>query len=299
MQVGIFFPPYFPSVYYSQFSWVICVFDSGLYFFYFNLYLLFWSTLMITKNHYYFLLSLNPWPLMVSLASFNLLFSLVIFFKFSFPQSLFMNLILVTTGRFAWWIYYRKEFTFEGKNSLRLENGVKFGIILFISSEIFFFFSFFWRYFHYLLSPTLEIGMSWPPICVMAFEVLNVPLINTLILLSSGVTVTLAHRLLIKSNYKIMIFFLGFTVILGFIFTFLQVLEYNSSFFSIRDGTFGTSFFVLTGFHGLHVIIGRIFLFVVFVGCTKILLSASRFLRFELASWYWHFVDVVDRKSVV
>lgn len=166
-------------------------------------------------------------------------------------------------------------------------------MILFISSEVFFFFSFFWTYFHYFLSPTLEVGLHWPPVNVEIFDFSNVPLINTLVLISSGLTVTISHYFLINNSIKRCNFWLFLTVVLGGLFSFLQWEEYCRSFFSIRDGNFGTSFFVLTGFHGLHVLIGSIFL------CTTLLRSgfssraSKNYLRFELASWYWHFVDVV------
>lgn len=248
---------------------------------------------MITKNHHFFTLPVSPWPILCTILSFNLLFSLGIFIKFRQIDRFFLRLIIVSSTRFFWWIFYRNEMNLEGKNCLRFEVGVKLGIILFISSEVFFFFSFFWSYFHYFLSPTLEVGIAWPPVNLLIFEFLNVPLINTLILLSSGFTVTLRHYFLIENKKKIFILFLILTVILGSIFTILQVLEYNSSFFSINDRRFGTSFFILTGFHGIHVLIGSIFLLISLLRSIKIRISSKTYLRFEIASWYWHFVDVV------
>lgn len=248
---------------------------------------------MITKTHHFFMLELRPWPFILRASSFNLITSLLIFFKYSDLRVFFINFFLVRICSFFWWNSYRGEFNLEGKSSLILENGVKLRIILFISSEIFFFFSFFWSYFHYFLSPSLEVGMKWPPIDVEMFDFSNVPLINTLVLMSSGLTVTVRHYYLIHRDFKSSRFWLLITVSLGAFFRFLQWLEYSNSFFSIRDGNFGTSFFVLTGFHGIHVIIGSLFLLKVYMRRKFFRRADKSSLGFEMASWYWHFVDVV------
>lgn len=248
---------------------------------------------MINKNHYYFLLPSSPWPVLISILSFNLLFSMLLMFKHNNWLCLYTRILLIFLSRMFWWFSYRGEINLEGLNSLNLDRGVKFAIILFISSEVFFFFSFFWSYFHFFLSPSLELGLNWPPIGILGFDCLNVPLINTLVLIGSGVTVTLRHNFLIFNKKPGFNFFLLSTILLGVFFTLLQILEYKSSFFSIRDGSFGTIFFMLTGFHGLHVLIGTIFLLVCLTRSFKFAGANRRFSRFELASWYWHFVDVV------
>lgn len=239
------------------------------------------------------MLMLRPWPLLCRLGSFNLLTSLLLFFKYGEKYNFFGNLYLLTRVVFFWWVAYRGEFNLEGKASFVLESGVKFRIILFISSEVFFFFSFFWAYFQYYLSPTLEVGMSWPPVGIEVFDFSNIPLINTLVLMGSGLTVTISHYFLINNNMKLSNFWLAATLLLGMFFTYLQVEEYCRAFFSINDGNFGTSFFLLTGFHGLHVCIGSTFLLIVLLRSRFLRSSSRNFLRFELASWYWHFVDVV------
>lgn len=248
---------------------------------------------MITKNHNYFILNNSPWPLVRSLNSFRVIFSLLLFFKFRQPWCLRLNILNIRYCSFIWWMFYRGEFNIEGMTTGTLIEGLKYSIILFISSEIFFFFSFFWSYFHFYLSPTIETGLIWPPNMVPPFDFLNVPLINTLVLISSGMTVTMSHHYLIEGKVKISGIFLWATLMLGVLFTFLQGMEYISSFFRISDSTFGTSFFMLTGFHGIHVIIGTIFLTVILVRFFKIMSSKEERLRFEIASWYWHFVDVV------
>lgn len=235
----------------------------------------------------------SPWPLVSSFNAFRLLFSFLIFLKYSDFSMAEYNVINIIVGSFVWWVAYRAEFNLEGKESLTIENGLKYSIILFISSEVFFFFSFFWSYFHYYRSPIMEIGLCWPPYAVQSFDFLNVPIINTLLLLSSGVRVTISHYYLIHNSQFWRCLALGVTIVLGLLFTVLQGAEYSSSFFSIRDSSFGTSFFMLTGFHGIHVIIGTIFLATVLYRILKAGPSKIEYLRFELASWYWHFVDVV------
>lgn len=248
---------------------------------------------MITKTHQFFILMYSPWPLVARLRAFNLFFSGLVFLKYRKLDCMFLSLFLLRIISFFWWVFYRGEFNLEGKDSFSLENGVKYAILLFIASEVFFFFSFFWSYFHFFLAPCLEVSLIWPPLNIRIFDFLNVPLINTLTLLSSGMTITIRHHYLLKGKIKLSQRFLFVTIILGLFFSCLQIAEYNSAFFRIRDSNFGTTFFMLTGFHGIHVIIGRIFLFISIFRYNKITSNSKDCLRFELASWYWHFVDVV------
>lgn len=248
---------------------------------------------MIRKFHHYFLLTPSPWPLIISFSCFNLFFSGLLIFKFLETWIFIFNLICLVLISFFWWIDYSKEFNLEGFNSSGLEKGVKMAIILFISSEVLFFFSFFWSYFHFTLSPTIEARLHWPPIDIESFDYTNTPIVGTLVLLTSRITMTLAHHFIAKGDTQLCRINLLLTVVLGAFFTYLQASEYASAFFGIRDSTFGTVFFVLTGFHGLHVIIGTIF---IRVSLTRRLSTSSRkncCSSIELASWYWHFVDVV------
>lgn len=248
---------------------------------------------MTTNTHHYFLLNQSPWPFVISLNSFNLIITLFFFFKYGDSFSFIFSLFLILIFSFIWWIGFRAEFNLEGKNTNVLENGVKIRIILFISSEIFFFFSFFWSYFHFLLSPSIELGLNWPPVLVESFDFMGVPLINTLILMRSGLTVTLRHYYLIEGKKNFVNIWLFTTVRLGFLFSYFQLMEYKRSFFSIRDGSFGCSFFILTGFHGIHVIIGSIYLLTVLIRSLFLNRSLRNSLSFEISSWYWHFVDVI------
>lgn len=248
---------------------------------------------MIRKTHHYFLLPSNPWPFLARISSFNLLIRFLIFIKFNSLTPFFLSFLGTLIATFFWWINYRSEFNLEGNVSLNLGRGLKIRIILFISSEVFFFFSFFWSYFHYFFNPTIELGLLWPPVRLEFFDVIGVPLINTLVLIRSGLTVTISHYFLMNGNSKKSNFWLFSTIILGLFFSYLQYTEYKNSFFCIRDGAFGTAFFVLTGFHGIHVLIGTIFLMTTLLRSSLVSRAKKDFLSFDLSSWYWHFVDVV------
>ena len=159
-------------------------------------------------------------------------------------------------------------------------------MILFIVSEVCFFFAFFWAYFHSSLAPSPELGSCWPPAGITPLNPFEVPLLNTGVLLASGVTVTWAHHGLMEGDHSGTIQGLIATVILGGYFTFLQAGEYWETSFTIADGAYGSSFFVATGFHGLHVLIGRTFLLVCLVRVWLHHFSTGHHFGFEAAAWY-------------
>jgi cytochrome c oxidase subunit 3 len=185
------------------------------------------------------------------------------------------------------------EGTYRGYHTLAVQKGIYIGVVLFIVSEVFFFFAIFWAYFHSSLGPEIEIGTQWPPAGIQVINPFELPLLNTILLLSSGITVTYAHHSLIKGNRKDTLNGLVYTIILALLFTACQGIEYSVSSFTISDGVFGTCFYFGTGFHGLHVIIGTIFLL---VGLWRVLayhLTDNHHLGLEAGILYWHFVDVV------
>jgi cytochrome c oxidase subunit 3 len=185
------------------------------------------------------------------------------------------------------------EGTYLGNHTLAVQKGLNLGVALFIVSEGLFFLAIFWAFFHSALSPTVELGAQWPPMGIEAINPFELPLLNTVILLSSGVTVTYAHHSLIQGNRRGALYGLVFTIILAIVFTLLQGIEYSVSSFTISDGAFGSCFYFGTGFHGLHVIIGTAF---ISVGLWRVLAYHStdnHHLGMESAILYWHFVDVV------
>lgn len=246
----------------------------------------------INQNHTFHLVSISPWPIIISFSLFNNLISIVIWFH-KINYLILISIPCTFLCIYQWWRDVIRESTFQGSHTLLVFKGLRIGIILFIISEIFFFISFFWAYFHSSLAPSIEIGQLWPPQGIKPFNPFDIPLINTIILISSGITITWSHHSILNKNFFERNKRLILTVILGLYFTFLQIIEYYESPFSIADSIYGSSFFIATGFHGLHVIIGTIFLFICLLRINYLHFSKTHHFGFEAAAWYWHFVDVI------
>lgn len=244
-------------------------------------------------RHPYHLVEERPWPLIRSLGAFFITSGLVKWFHAHRARLILLGLAITLTVIFQWWRDVSKEGASQGLHTKIVETGLRWGIILFIVSEVFFFISFFWAFFHSSLAPTIELGSVWPPIGILPFSALKVPLLNTVVLLSSGVSVTWAHHSIISGNMRASVQGLFITVLLGLYFTCLQAIEYLEASFRIRDRVYGTTFFVATGFHGLHVIVGTSFLLVCLWRHRNNHFSPTHHFGFEAAAWYWHFVDVV------
>jgi len=245
------------------------------------------------KNHHFHIVDQSPWPIICSIIIIELIIGIIKWFHFYNPLLLIIILFNTLIIRFQWWRDISRERTIQGLHTYNVTIGIRWGIILFIISEIFFFYSFFWAYFHRSLTPNIEINLIWPPINIISFNPIQVPLLNTLILLSSGITVTWAHHSLMENNYKEINFGIIITILLGIYFTLLQLFEYLEAPFSISDSIFGSTFFIATGFHGLHVIIGTTFLITCLIRHLNNHFSNIHHFGFEAAAWYWHFVDVV------
>nr|ALO20792.1 cytochrome c oxidase subunit 3 [Plotocnide borealis] len=243
--------------------------------------------------HPYHLVDPSPWPYVMAIGIFFTTLGLVIYFHYSKLLLLICGLIIIILCLIMWLKDIIREATFQGYHTKKALLGLKMGFILFIVSEILFFFSFFWAFFHSSLSPAIEIGVIWPPTGINPLNPFSIPLLNTIVLLSSGATVTWAHHSIVKGNRNEAIISLLLTIILGVIFTILQAFEYIEAPFNIADSVYGSTFFVATGFHGLHVIIGTIFLFICFLRLIAFHFTKTHHFGFEAASWYWHFVDVV------
>nr|AML26430.1 cytochrome c oxidase subunit III [Staphylinidae sp. BMNH 1274642] len=245
------------------------------------------------KNHPFHLVDASPWPILGSLGAMITMVGLVKWFHF-YNNSLFLlGLTITMLVMYQWWRDVTREGTFQGLHTYRVTMGLRWGMILFITSEVFFFISFFWGFFHSSLAPSIELGMTWPPKGIETFNPMQIPLLNTLILLTSGLTVTWAHHSLMENDYTQTLQGLLLTVILGVYFSILQAYEYIEAPFTISDSVYGSTFFMSTGFHGLHVIIGTTFLLVCLLRHMKNHFSCIHHFGFEAAAWYWHFVDVV------
>lgn len=244
-------------------------------------------------KHPYHLVTPSPWPLLSALGSFFITVGAVLYMH-QFPFGGFLltfGLLYATIIAAMWWRDVIREAVFEGSHTRKVQNGLKMGMVLFILSEVMFFFAFFWAYFHSSLAPAVEIGSIWPPQGIEVFNPWGVPLLNTFILLLSGLTITYAHHALTVGDRTYAKDGFVFTILLAISFTFLQVYEYVEAPFNISDGIYGSTFFLATGFHGFHVFIGTLFILVCALRHHQY--TRDHMVGFEAAAWYWHFVDVV------
>nr|WAX39277.1 cytochrome c oxidase subunit III [Bundoksia longissima] len=245
------------------------------------------------ENHPFHLVDQSPWPLTGAIGAMVTMMGMIKWFHQYNKELLMIGMIIMLLTMIQWWRDIVRESTFQGLHTKMVMKGLRWGMILFIISEVFFFISFFWAFFHSSLTPTIDIGSLWPPMNIYPFNPLQIPLLNTAILLASGVTVTWAHHGLLENNYNQTLQGLFFTVMLGIYFTMLQAYEYMEASFTIADSVYGSTFFIATGFHGLHVIIGTTFLLMCMLRHLILHFSSNHHFGFEAAAWYWHFVDIV------
>ena len=247
------------------------------------------------QDHPYHLVSPSPWPLYTSLSLFSLTLSAVLTFH-GFPQGIILLLLSLSALLILFFLWFRdvvSEATYYGNHTLAVTRGLSMGVALFIVSEVCFFVAIFWAFFHSSLAPTVELGAKWPPLGIESINPFELPLLNTVLLLSSGVTVTYSHHCLINRNRTGALYGLVYTILLALVFTALQCVEYTVSSFTLADSTYASCFYFGTGFHGIHVIVGSIFLAAGFWRLLAYHLTENHHLGFESGILYWHFVDVV------
>lgn len=247
------------------------------------------------QAHPFHMVEPSPWPLLTSFAVLSMMVGAVLYFNGIANGEMLLTLGFLST-LFSFILWFRDvttEGTYLGDHTLIVQKGLTMGVALFIVTEVFFFVSIFWAYFHSSLAPTVELGSHWPPAGIEALNPFAIPLLNTILLLSSGATVTYAHHALIQGNRGATILGTAMTIVLAVVFTALQGVEYMDAGFTIADGAYGSCFFFATGFHGFHVIIGTIFIAVAFYRIMAYHLTDHHHLGFESAILYWHFVDVV------
>ena len=243
-------------------------------------------------KHQYHLVEPSPWPIVGSMAAFVLTLGGVLYMHENAygVATMGVGLMLVLATMFFWWRDIIREAEYQGHHTPIVQIGMRYGMLLFISSEVMFFVAFFWAFFDRALFPA---GGIWPPEGIVTFDPFDLPLINTLVLLLSGCTVTWAHHAIVEGNRRDFMIGLGLTVGLGMLFTALQALEYSHAPFAFSDGIYPSVFFMATGFHGFHVIIGTLFLAVCMWRGALGHFTPKQHFGFEAAAWYWHFVDVV------
>jgi cytochrome c oxidase subunit 3 len=244
-------------------------------------------------KHPYHLVDPSPWPLIGAIAAGVLTGGAVYWMHGGNAWIMALGFVGVLAIMAVWWRDVIREAVYEGHHTPVVQIGLRYGMALFIASEVMFFAAFFWAYFDAALFPKAATGGIWPPKGIRPFNPFEVPFLNTLVLLLSGTTVTWAHHALIEGDRRNLIRGLAITVFLGVCFTSLQAYEYSHAAFGFKEGIYPSTFFMATGFHGFHVIIGTCFLTVCLFRAIAGHFKPNHHFGFEAAAWYWHFVDVV------
>ncbi len=247
------------------------------------------------KGHPYHMVDPSPWPVVGALSALVLAGGAIMFMHGATWLVMAAGIVMVLFTMFMWWRDVISEATVQGHHSPAVQIGLRYGMVFFIASEVMFFVAWFWAYFNAALFPELHVatGGMWPPEGVQSFDPWDLPFINTLILLTSGTTVTWCHHEIREGNRGKAIVALWLTVLLGASFTAIQAYEYSHAAFGFREGIYGSTFFMATGFHGFHVLIGTAFLSVCLWRLYQGQFKPDHHFGFEAAAWYWHFVDVV------
>lgn len=253
-----------------------------------------------STNHDYHIIDPSPWPLIGSISAFVMAVGAVTYMHDGPIYIMVLGLIGVLYTMFGWWSDVISE-AHRGDHTKVVQMHLRYGMILFIASEVMFFVAWFWAFFDASLFANEAIqfarvehtGGVWPPQDLTVLDPWHLPLFNTVILLLSGTTVTWAHHALLHNDRASLKLGLICTIILGSIFSAVQVYEYVVAPFSFSDSIYGATFYMATGFHGFHVFVGTIFLLICLLRAIKGHFKPEQHFGFESAAWYWHFVDVV------
>jgi cytochrome c oxidase subunit 3 len=245
----------------------------------------------------YHLVDPSPWPIIGAVGGGLTLTGIIFAAHYGSYIMLVLGALVVLGVMFVWWRDVIKESRTPGLHTPVVRLGLRYGMMFFITSEVMFFVAFFWAFFHYALFPEHVSGANppmWPPAGIKTFDPFHIPFLNTMILLLSGTTITWAHHSLLEGDNKNLVRGLVLTVVLGISFTCFQAYEYSEApFHFYGGGIYPSTFFLATGFHGFHVIVGTCFLIVCLFRAVAMQFTIQRHFGFEAAAWYWHFVDVV------
>lgn len=253
-----------------------------------------------TKNHDYHLVPFSPWPIVGGFTALIMAIGGIYWMHGGVPWVFAVGVLGVLYTMYGWWSDVVREAQ-SGDHTPIVQLHHRYGMILFIASEVMFFVAWFWAYFDaaWYYDEAIQVsrvaftGGMWPPVGTEVFDPWHLPLFNTLVLLLSGTTITWAHHALLENNRKGLVWGLLFTVLLGVLFSAVQILEYSQAAFSFSGNIYSAAFFMATGFHGFHIFIGTVFLVVCLIRAMRGHFTPKQHVGFELAAWYWHFVDVV------
>ena len=265
------------------------------------------------KNHDYHIVDPSPWPFLGGVGAFIMALGAVGLFRYTQGNEFLLfgfdlagwgifavGTLLVLYVMFGWWRDTVRE-SLAGDHTPVVQLHLRYGMLLFIASEVMFFVAWFWAFFDASLfageaaqyARVEATGGVWPPVGIETFDPWHLPLLNTLILLTSGTTVTWAHHAVVHNDREGLKWGLTLTVLLGVLFSFVQAYEYSHAAFGFSGSIYGATFYMATGFHGFHVIVGTIFLLVCLIRASMGQFTPQKHFGFEAAAWYWHFVDVV------
>jgi cytochrome c oxidase subunit 3 len=255
-------------------------------------------------QHDYHLVDPSPWPIVGSISVFLLAVGAILWMHHLTPAAPYVfgaGAVGTAYTMIGWWRDVAREATYQGHHTRIVQISHRYGMMLFIASEVMFFVAWFWAYFNVALFPgdihqvarTELLGGTWPPKGIETFDPWHLPLLNTLILLTSGTTVTWAHHALLENDRQGLKWGLILTIALGAAFTAVQAYEYSHAAFAFKGHIYGATFFMATGFHGAHVLIGTTFLIVCLIRAYLGHFTPKQHIGFEFCAWYWHFVDVV------
>ena len=251
-------------------------------------------------KHHFHMVDPSPWPALGAFGGLTTAIGAILFFHkvpvFGMENlgvfKIFPGLFIIILTMILWWRDVIKESIRQKAHTEEVSHGLRMGMVLFIASEVMFFFAFFWAFFHHALGFSTA-TLQWPPTTVTPLDVWELPFYNTIILLTSGGTVTRAHMFIEEGNNKAAAPWIFLTAALGALFLSCQIYEYSHASFKLSDGIYPSTFYLATGFHGFHVFVGTVFLTVCGFRAANNQFSAHKHIGFQAAAWYWHFVDVV------
>ena len=244
------------------------------------------------KNHPYHIVEPSPWPFVGSIGILITLTGAILCMRDITAIPFWIGIVMVLATLFGWWRDVIKESN-TPEHTKQVKMGFRYGMLLFIASEVMFFVAFFWAYFNSSLAPTEAMGNVWPPKGIETLPAWDLPYFNTLLLLLSGTTITWAHDAITKGKVKEMMKMTAITILLGVIFLAVQAYEYSHATFAFSGGIYPSTFYMATGFHGFHVLVGVCFLTVTWFRAKAGHFKKGDHFGFDAAAWYWHFVDVV------
>lgn len=243
------------------------------------------------KNYGYHILDNSPWVIYTTISIISIMIGNILYMNRYSSNIIYISIISIIINIIGWWEEVIKEGSIKGEHTLKVQEGIMKGFILFVISEACIFITLFYILLYSSIIPDIHIGNIWPPIGIETIDYKSIPLLNTILLFFSGISITIAQYKIKEGNIKESKLYIIYTIILGIIFIYMQYIEYKYSIYNITDSIYGNIFYTLTGFHGLHVIIGILFIYIAYIRLTQY--TRYHHMNFILSAIYYHFVDII------